>query len=58
MDRSAVVTDSPVASFQARRLAIETGTLLWTRYIDADGRPDWRRAARAWLIDAIDPDPA
>jgi len=56
MERSVVVHDSPIASFQARRLAIETGTLLWTRYIDADSRPDWQRAARAWLIDAIDPD--
>ena len=56
MERAVVVHDSPVASFQARRLAIETGTLLWTRYVDADSRPDWRRAARAWLIDAVDPD--
>jgi hypothetical protein len=56
MERSVVVHDSPIASLQARRLAIETHTLLWTRYIDADSRPDWQRAARDWLIDAIDPD--
>jgi D-serine deaminase-like pyridoxal phosphate-dependent protein len=56
MDRSVVVHDSPIASLQARRLAIETGTLLWTRYIDADSRSDWRQAARDWLIEAIDPD--
>jgi hypothetical protein len=56
MKRSVVVHDSPIASLQAKRLAIETGTLLWTRYIDADSRPDWQRAVRDWLIDAIDPD--
>jgi hypothetical protein len=56
MERSAVVLDSSIATLQAKRLAKETGTLARTRYLDARSHPDWRRLARAWLLDAIEPD--
>jgi hypothetical protein len=55
MERSVVVLDSAIATLQAKRLAKETGTLEWTRYLDAGSRPDWRQLARRWLLDAVDP---
>jgi len=56
MERAVVVADSSIATLQAKRLAKETGTLAWTRYLDSRSHPDWRRLARAWLLDAIEPD--
>ena len=56
MARSVVVHDSHIASLQAKRLGKETGTLAWTRYVDARSHPDWRRIAEDWLRRGIDPD--
>jgi hypothetical protein len=56
MERAVVVHDSHIAGLQAKRLAKETGTLAWTRYIDARSHPDWRRIAEEWLLHGIDPD--
>jgi len=56
MKRSVVVHDSHIASLQAKRLGIETGTLAWTRYIDARSHPDWRRIAEDWLLHGVDPE--
>jgi len=50
------VHDSGISSLQAKRLAKETGTLAWTRYIDSRSHPDWLRIAEDWLRHAIDPD--
>ncbi|HLX08557.1 MAG TPA: hypothetical protein VKY89_11925 [Thermoanaerobaculia bacterium] len=55
MKRAVVVHDSGISALQAQRLAIETGTLAWTRYIDARSHPDWARIAHDWLLQAIDP---
>jgi hypothetical protein len=56
MERSVVVVDSQISALQARRLGKETGTLAWTRYIDARRHPDWQRIAEDWLLRAIDPE--
>jgi D-serine deaminase-like pyridoxal phosphate-dependent protein len=56
MERSVVVHDSHIATLQAKRLGKETGTLAWTRYVDARSHPDWRRIAEDWLRRGIDPD--
>ena len=56
MERAVVVHDSHIASLQAKRLGKETGTLAWTRYVDARSHPDWRRIAEDWLRRGIDPD--
>jgi len=56
MERAVVVHDSAISALQAKRLAKETGTLAWTRYIDARSHPDWPRLAHDWLLQAIDPD--
>ena len=56
MERSVVVHDSHIAALQAKRLAKETGTLAWTRYLDARSHPDWQRIAEDWLQQGIDPD--
>jgi hypothetical protein len=56
MERALVVHDSGISSLQAKRLAKETGTLAWTRYIDSRNHPDWPRIAEDWLRHAIDPD--
>jgi hypothetical protein len=55
MERSVVVVDHEIAALQAKRLAKETNTLAWTRYIDARRHQDWRRIAEDWLLHAIDP---
>ena len=54
MDRAVVVIDSAISRLQAKRLAKETGTLAWTRYIDARSHPDWPRLAADWLVRAVD----
>ncbi|HYL05852.1 MAG TPA: hypothetical protein VE075_07415 [Thermoanaerobaculia bacterium] len=56
MERSVVVVDSAISSLQARRLGKETGTLAWTRYIDARKHPHWQRIAEDWLLRGIDPE--
>ena len=56
MERAVVVHDSHVAALQAKRLGKETGTLAWTRYIDARSHPDWQRIAEQWLRHGIDPE--
>lgn len=56
MERAVVVHDSQIAALQAKRLAKETGTLPWTRYIDARSHPDWQRIAEDWMRRAIDPE--
>jgi hypothetical protein len=56
MERAVVVLDSHISMLQAKRLAKETGTLAWTRYIDARSHPDWQRIAEAWLHHGIDPE--
>jgi hypothetical protein len=56
MARSVVVLDSAVATLQAQRLGKETGTLAWSRCVDARSRPDWEQVARDWLLRAVDPD--
>lgn len=57
MRRRAVVVTSPVLALQSRRLARETGTLAWTRWIHAAGHPAWHTAALDWLVHGIDHDP-
>jgi len=56
MERSVVVHDSHIATLQAKRLGKETGTLAWTRYIDARSHHDWQGIAEHWLLHGIDPD--
>jgi hypothetical protein len=56
MERSVVVHDSHIAALQAKRLGKETGTLAWTRYIDARSHPDWQEIAEHWLRHGIDPE--
>jgi D-serine deaminase-like pyridoxal phosphate-dependent protein len=56
MERSVVVHDSHISTLQAKRLGKETGTLAWTRYIDARSHPDWQRIAEDWLRHGIDPE--
>lgn len=55
MERCAVVLNSAIATLQAKRLAKETGTAAWSRFIDASGEPDWERAAVEWLLRAVEP---
>ena len=55
MRRRAVIITSPIVKLQSKRLARETGTLAWTRYLHAD-RPAWHKAAVDWLVHGIDPD--
>ena len=56
MERQAVILESAVAKLQVKRLGKETGTLAWTRYLDAASRPDWHQAALAWLCHGMEPD--
>jgi hypothetical protein len=56
MERAVVVHDSHIAALQAKRLGKETGTLAWTRYIDARSHPDWQSIAEHWLRHGIDPE--
>jgi len=56
MERSVVVHDSHIAALQAKRLGKETGTMAWTRYIDARSHLDWQRIAEHWLRHGIDPE--
>lgn len=56
MERNAVVLNSAIATLQARRLARETGTDVWSRYIDASSEPEWERVAVEWLMLALEPD--
>jgi D-serine deaminase-like pyridoxal phosphate-dependent protein len=56
MERALVVHDSGISSLQATRLAKETGTQAWTRYVDSRSHPDWPRVAEDWLRHAIDPE--
>ena len=56
MKRAVVVADSHISTLQAKRLAKETGTLAWTRYIDARSHPDWQSIAEHWLRHGIDPE--
>jgi D-serine deaminase-like pyridoxal phosphate-dependent protein len=56
MERAVVVHDSHIAALQAKRLGKETGTLAWTRYIDARSHHDWQRLAEHWLRHGIDPE--
>jgi len=56
MERSVVVVDSQISALQAKRLGKETGTLAWTRYIDARKHPHWQRIAEDWLLRGIDPE--
>jgi len=55
MERSVVVLDSEVSALHAKRLGKETDTKAGTRYIDARIHPDWRRIARLWLLQGIEP---
>ena len=56
MHRAAVVLDGAIATLHAKRLGKDTGTLPWTRYIDALSHPDWRRMARAWMLEGTEPE--
>lgn len=55
MERNAVVLNSAIATLQAKRLAKETGTDIWSRYIDASSEPEWERVAVEWLMRAVEP---
>lgn len=55
MERNAVVLNSAIATLQARRLAKETGTANWSRFIDASSEPDWERVSIEWLLRAVEP---
>lgn len=56
MERAVVVHDSHIAAQQAKRLGKQTGTLAWTRYIDASSHHDWQRIAEDWLRQGLDPE--
>lgn len=56
MERNAVVLNSAIATLQAKRLARETGTDNWSRYIDASSEPEWEKIAVEWLQRAVEPD--
>jgi hypothetical protein len=55
MQRQAVVITSKIVKLQGQRLARETGTQAWTRYVDVFTHRDWRQAAVDWLVRGIDP---
>jgi hypothetical protein len=55
MERNAVVLNSAIATLQARRLAKETNTAAWSRFIDASSETDWERVAVEWLLRAVEP---
>ena len=56
MVRSVVILDNPVTTLQFKRIAKQTGTYNWERYIDAQAEPNWREVGMAWLTDSVDPD--
>jgi hypothetical protein len=56
MRRRAVIVTSPIVVLQGKRLARETGTLAWTRYLHAADHPAWHKTALDWLVHGIDPD--
>lgn len=56
MERNAVILNSAIATLQAKRLARETGTDIWSRYIDASSEPEWERVAVEWLMRAVEPE--
>ncbi len=55
MERAAVILNNAVSTLQARRLARESGTATWQRFLDASYQEDWEEKALQWLINGIDP---
>jgi len=56
MQRSAVILDNPVLTFQFMRLAKESGIYAFERYIDSSSDAGWQKRAEAWIISGVDPD--
>jgi hypothetical protein len=56
VQRSVVVVDNAVARVQIMRLAKETGTYAWERYLDASKDAKWEQKAVAWIVHGTDPD--
>ncbi|NMB79706.1 MAG: hypothetical protein GYA23_11510 [Methanomicrobiales archaeon] len=55
MRRSCVILDSPVITMQFRRMAKESGTDTFERYIDASTHPNYMTLAMDWLMNGKDP---
>ena len=56
MQRSAVVLNDAITTFQFKRLAQQSGIYAFERYIDASKDGEWTKTAVAWVKDGIDPD--
>ena len=54
--RFAVVTLSPVAESQIKRVAFETGIASCERYINANRVTNWEEVGLNWAIHGIEPD--
>jgi len=58
MQRSAVILNDPVVTFQFMRLAKESGIDAYERYLDASSDSQWQKHAEGWVRSGIDPDKA
>ena len=55
MERSVVVLENPTLTLQFKRIARQTGILLWERYIDATLVKNWEEVALDWIKNGIEP---
>lgn len=55
MQRSCVVLESPILTFQFKEIAKQSGIYSFERYVSAS-TPGWENAAVSWIKHAADPD--
>ncbi len=56
MERSVVILENPTLTRQFKRIARQTGILMWERYIDASLAGDWEKVALDWILKGIEPE--
>lgn len=57
MQRSCVILESAILTFQFKQIAQSSGIYAFERYVSASD-PNWEKAAVAWIKDGADPDTA
>jgi hypothetical protein len=55
MERSVVVLENPTLTLQFKRIAKQTGILLWERYIDSNLVKNWEEVALDWIKNGVEP---
>ena len=55
MQRSCVILESAILTYQFKQIAQTTGIYAFERYVSSSN-PDWESTAVAWVKSGIDPD--